>query len=165
MTATTRRAALGALASASALALPAVAVAAATEPGADAEILALRLEFERLQAIRLPLKKTYRPQQLLFDEIGDERGWDAANAWGEQSGFWEINDQVADVDLSMGSLVERMIALRPKSLAGIIAIARSLKEEPLDTYWDEPDEDRDWDVMLVTRFLDVLIEIGQPRPV
>jgi hypothetical protein len=55
-----------------------------------------------------------------------------------------------------------MIALRPKTLAGIIAIARSLKEEALDTYWDEPDEDRDWDVMLVTRFIDGLIECGTP---
>jgi hypothetical protein len=56
-----------------------------------------------------------------------------------------------------------MIALRPRTLAGIIATARSLKEYPLDHLWAEPDEDRDWDVMLLTRFLDVLIEIGQAR--
>ena len=41
--------------------------------------------------------------------------------------------------------------------------SRSLKEEPLETYWAEPEEDRDWDVMLLTRFLDALIEIGQTR--
>jgi hypothetical protein len=55
MTTTTRRAALGALASASALTLPAVAIAAAAPPDADAEILGLRAEFVRLNDVYRPL--------------------------------------------------------------------------------------------------------------
>jgi hypothetical protein len=121
MTAATRRAALTALASASALAIPAVAMAA---PDADAEILALGAEFDRLMAILGPLENTYKPLQLLYRGKVQEIGVDAADAWEKQSGFWAINDQVADVGLSMGSLVERMIALRPKTLAGVVATAR-----------------------------------------
>jgi hypothetical protein len=113
MTAPTRRAALTALIGAPALALPAVAVAA--PPDADAEILALRAEFERLQAIYLPLRETYEPQELLYAEMAREQGMDVADAWGKQSGFWAVNDQVADVGLSMGSLAERMTALRRSS--------------------------------------------------
>ncbi len=118
----------------------------------------MRAEVERLQAIYLPRRKTYKLQQLLYAEMISERGSDVADAWGKQSGFWAINDQVADVDLSIGSLVERMVALRPKTLAGIIATARSLRERPLDHLWAEPEDDRDWDVMLPTRFIDGLIE-------
>jgi hypothetical protein len=36
-----------------------------------------------------------------------------------------------------------------------------MKEDALRSYWNKPDEDRDWDVMLITRFLDGLIEVGQ----
>jgi predicted aminopeptidase len=49
MTATTRRAALGALAAASALALPAVAIAA-SPTGDDAELISLAAEIQRLRA-------------------------------------------------------------------------------------------------------------------
>ena len=62
------------------------------------------------------------------------RGADAADEWGKQSRLWEINDQVADVDLSMGGLVERMIALRPKTLPELLrprgASSRS-RSEPI----------------------------------
>ena len=48
MTATTRRAALGALATASALAIPTVAIAAVATPNADTDLTALAAEIERL---------------------------------------------------------------------------------------------------------------------
>ena len=56
--------------------------------------------------------------------------------------------------------MEGMIALRPKTLAGLAALAATMKEDALYSYWNTPDEDRDWDVMLITRFLDGLIERG-----
>jgi hypothetical protein len=54
-----------------------------------------------------------------------------------------------------------MVTLRPKTIAGIAAVAATLKDFSLSRYWDKPDEDRDWDVMLITWFLDGLIEVGQ----
>jgi hypothetical protein len=45
-----------------------------------------------------------------------------------------------------------------KTPGRIIATAKSLKEDPLDHLWVEPEKDRDWDVMLLTRFIDGLIE-------
>ena len=129
----------------------------------DAEILAPRTEFERLETILQPLEKTYEPQRLLYGKKLHEIGLDAADTWAKQSGFWGLNDQVSDVDIRAGELVERMIAFRPKTLAGLIATARSLKAQAIDHLWAEPEGDRDWDVMLLTRFFDGLIEIDHTR--
>jgi hypothetical protein len=38
-------------------------------------------------------------------------------------------------------------------------------EDALRGYWNKPDEDRDWDVVHITRFLDSLIEVGSARAV
>ena len=40
-----------------------------------------------------------------------------------------------------------------------------MKEDALRGYWNKPDEDRDWDVVHITRFLDSLIEVGSTRAV
>ena len=40
-----------------------------------------------------------------------------------------------------------------------------MKDDALRSYWNKPDEDRDWDVMLITRFLGSLIEVGSTRAV
>jgi hypothetical protein len=71
MTATTRRAALTALASASALALP--AVAPITSPDADAEILALAAEIERLCSLGEEIyAKGVDPFQETFQSLLDD---------------------------------------------------------------------------------------------
>jgi hypothetical protein len=57
-------------------------------------------------------------------------------------------------------IVQRMLALQPKTLVGIAAIAASLKEDTLPNYWAEPEESRDFQDLCVTRFLDSLIALA-----
>jgi hypothetical protein len=56
-----------------------------------------------------------------------------------------------------------MNALRPKTPSGVAVTAATLKDNSLSHYWNEPEEDRDFDVSLITRFLDGLIELGAVR--
>jgi hypothetical protein len=56
-----------------------------------------------------------------------------------------------------------VIALGPKTLERITAVAATLKDYPLSHHWKEPEEDRDWDVDILTGFLDGLIELGQRK--
>ena len=87
-----------------------------------------------------------------------ESGYETARIWGEQSGFFSLENQLEALDSRANDIMEGMIALRPKTLAGLAALAATMKEDALRSYWNKPDEDRDWDVMHVTRFLDGLIE-------
>ena len=43
------------------------------------------------------------------------------------------------------------------------AVAATLREDALDHYWKEPIAKRDWDVDLVTRFIDALVVAGPGR--
>ncbi len=88
-------------------------------------------------------------------------GFKAADEWSKQSGFWALNDEIAALNERAGGFAERMIALRPKTLAGITAVASTLKDYALSNHWRETKEDRDWDVEILTGFLDCLIELGQ----
>jgi hypothetical protein len=124
----------------------------------DAEVLALRAEFELLDATREPLIEQVDALSLSFTQRVREGGYKTALIWGEQSGFLSLEDQLEALDLRANDIMESMIALRPKTLAGLAALAATMKEDALRSYWNKPDEDRDWDVMLVTRFLDGLIE-------
>jgi hypothetical protein len=54
-----------------------------------------------------------------------------------------------------------MISLRPRTPAGISAIAAALNEGALSHHCKERENDRDRYVVLVTRFLDGLIELGR----
>ena len=73
MTAPTRRAALGALAVVPALALPAVAIAAAAPPDADAELIALAAEIDRLCALNHEIyAKRIDPFHETFEGLMDE---------------------------------------------------------------------------------------------
>lgn len=133
--------------------------------GADAadkerEILALRAEFQQLMATREPVQTRYKPLQIAHYVIGEAKGFKAADEWSKQSGFWTLNDEIAALNERAGSFAERMIALRPKTLAGITAVAATLKDYALSHHWQEPKEDRDWDVEILTGFLDCLIELG-----
>ena len=56
------------------------------------------------------------------------------------------------------NLVDSMIQLLPKTLAGIAAVAAAFKEDQ-DHFWREPEQDRDWEISLLTRFLDGLINL------
>jgi hypothetical protein len=123
----------------------------------ERKILALRTEFLQLQAKRGPLAMRHAPLAIAFNAIGKLSGFEAANAWGNESGFNALDREIADLDERAGGLVERMISMLPKTRAGIAAVATSIKEDQYHL-WKEPDEDRDWDVALVTRFIDGLVE-------
>ena len=74
----------------------------------------------------------------------------------------------AQDDVAMGRrclrqyLIVDGAALRPKTLAGITAVVATLNYV-LDYHWKEPEVDRDWDVAILTHFLDGLIKLGQGR--
>jgi hypothetical protein len=95
----------------------------------DREILALRADFQRLQAMIDPLKKRHDPLQTAFYAIGKLNGFEGADKWAKESGFWAVNDEIADLNERAGILVERMILLRPKTPGGIAAVAASIKED------------------------------------
>jgi hypothetical protein len=154
-----RRAVLGGF-----LALGAVASSAShasSTSAEDSEILALRAEFERLEVTRQPIIDQTNELAWTFTQMVCESGYETARVWGEQSGFLSLEDQLEALDSRANDIMEGMIALRPKTLAGLAALPATMKEDALRSYWDKPDKDRDWDVMLITRFLDGLIEVGQ----
>jgi hypothetical protein len=127
----------------------------------DRKILALRAEFQQLMATREPVQTRYAPLQIAHDVIGEVKGFKAADEWSKQSGFWALNDEIAALNERACNFAERMIALRPKTLAGITVVAATLKDYAISEYWKEPVEDRDWDVKILTEFLDCLIGLGQ----
>jgi hypothetical protein len=129
----------------------------------DSEILALRVEFERAEAMRQPLIDQTNELAWTFTRIVCESGYETARVWGEQSGFSTLDSQLDELNSRANAIVESMISLRPKTLAGVGAVAATMKEDALNQYWDKPEEDRDFDVSLITRFLDGLIELGQMR--
>jgi hypothetical protein len=157
-----RRAALGAVLMAGAcLSIP-VRGAAANE---ESEIFALRVEHERLMAARAPLNRVCNDLSPSFSDVCRKEGWDAAVAWGEQNGQDEALRKLEEINVRDSTIAQEMIALRPKTPAGLAAVAATLKEWDLSHYWTKPDIDMDWDVMLITRFLDGLIELGQAQGV
>jgi hypothetical protein len=158
--ATNRRAILGAvLAAGATAALPASSGVIAVNE--DAEVLALRAEFERMEVTRQPLTEQTNELSWQFTQMVRENGYETTRVWAEQSGFRSLENQLEALDSRANDIMEGMIALRPKTLAGLAALAATMKEDALSSYWNKPDEDRDWDVMLIARFLDGLIEVGQ----
>jgi hypothetical protein len=125
------------------------------------KIIALRAEFLELQAKMAPLKKRSAPLNVAFGSILKLNGFEAAAAWNKESGCDALNREIAGLSQRASELEERMIVLRPNTLAGVTAVAAILKDYALSEYWKEPEEDRDWDVEILTRFLDSLIELGQ----
>lgn len=143
------------------LAKRAAAKAHAPDGDADRELLTLHVEFQQIQADILPTKTRYEPLSVAYEAILKTHGHEAAKTWGHQSEFWTHNATMSDSDERATNLIERMIDLRPKTLAGIAAVAASLKEDQ-SHFWDETEKSRDWDILLVTKFIDALIECGAP---
>jgi hypothetical protein len=83
-----------------------------------------------------------------------------ANAWGHQSEYWALNEELSDLCIRETHLVDSMIKLQSKTPAGIAAVAAAFKADQ-DHFWKEPEPDRDWHISLLTRFLDGLIDLGQ----
>jgi hypothetical protein len=55
-------------------------------------------------------------------------------------------------------IVERMLDFRPTTLAGIAAVAATLRDDELEHLWAKPEDDRDWGILMLTRFIDGLLE-------
>jgi hypothetical protein len=67
------------------------------------------------------------------------------------------------IEIRLTNIVDSMIKLRPRKQLGIAAVAAAFKADQ-DHFWKEPEPDRNWEISLLTRFLDGLIDLGQaPR--
>jgi hypothetical protein len=124
----------------------------------DAEILALYAEFERLWEAFLPVHDAATDSADIFHEKILSEGWETACAWATASGHNERVEEQNRLSAPLSRIIERMVALKPKTVAGIAAIAVVLRADALSSWWSKPERDRDWDIELVTRFLDGLIE-------
>ena len=155
MTASTRRAALCALASASALALPAVAVAAAVPSDADAELIALAAQIERLVALgeeiyanRVdPFQETF--DSLIGEMIAAPRGdqaehLDKAFAYSREVGRDAAIKERNDLDDEADRLWARMMAIPSATQAGRAVKVRALLVHVCPE-WRGPACDLDWD--------------------
>jgi hypothetical protein len=127
----------------------------------DREILALRDEFWADHAKIMQMRPQWEALCAASGLIFKERGIDAAIEWEKNSGGRSVNDENNRLEERATNLVERMIELRPRTRAGIAAVAACFKADQ-DHLWKDPEPDRDWEVSLVTRFIDGLIECGPP---
>ena len=155
MTAQTRRAALTALASAPALALTAGAIAAVAPPDADAEILALAAEIERLNALGKaiyaervdPFEEKFNA--LLDDALDavkhDRTKWNEAFAYSHEVGREAALQERQEVDTQACRLWARMLAIPAATQAGKIAKVRTLLTFVHDDEWRGPTDDIDWE--------------------
>jgi hypothetical protein len=123
----------------------------------DAEILALRAEFVRLHDQYVPINEVALDDNDAFRDQVLENGWDAACAWSKATGRNRPNKELELMSAKLDGLAERMLDLGPTTPAGIAAVAATLRDDHLAYYWDKPVRDRDYDVELVTRFIDGLI--------
>jgi hypothetical protein len=97
--------------------------------------------------------------QVASEAIGYVKGFNFLVAWSAESGFKALNKEFSDLSERATYLVERIIKLGPRTRAGIAAVAASFKADQRH-FWKEPEPDRDWEISLLTRFIDGLIECG-----
>jgi hypothetical protein len=155
MTATTRRVALGALASASALAFPAVAIAAVAPPDADAELIALAAEIERLVAqgdeIRAnrfdPFEETF--QKLLEESLsvadpGELREWPAF-VYSREVGRDAAIKERDELDEQADRLWRQMMTIPAATPAGRAAKVRALLVHVCPEWRGPADDLDDWE--------------------
>jgi hypothetical protein len=152
MTASTRRAALCALASASALALPAVAVAAVAPPDADAELITLAAEIERLVALGEEISaKRVDPFDETFNSLLDEAiaagGPDItakAYSYSREVGRDAAIKEQEELEEQADRLWAGMMAIPAATQAGRAAKVRALLVHVMRDGWLGPGRDLDW---------------------
>ena len=99
----------------------------------------------------------------LSEEFGmriDLHRWASACRWSKESGHEGAVEATADCDLRLDALLNRMRAIRPRTLKGLAALAEAMKLDHLDQYWRETPNDRDWDKLLITELFDMVIAMG-----
>lgn len=160
--ATNRRAVLGAaLAVAGATAALSAFVGDLSPAAEDGEILDLRSEFERLEATRAPILEKHNELDWTFHKLLEKHGYDAAIAADTNaSEFEETERQLEPLTQRAFNIVQRMLALQPKTLDEVAAVAATLKQDTLPNYWAEPEENRDFQEQCITRFFDSLIALA-----
>jgi hypothetical protein len=126
----------------------------------DDQILALHAEFKQLQAKASSIRTRLEPLNVAFAAITKNDGDKKALKWSHQTEYWTLSDEISDLELRLTNIVDSMITLRPRKQAGIAAIASAFKADA-DHFWKEPELDRDWEIYLLTRFLDSLIDLSQ----
>jgi hypothetical protein len=125
----------------------------------DRKIIDLHAEFQELQVKITSLQTRIAPLEVAFAAIIKANGSGKAVEWGHQTEYWALNDELGDLCIRETNLVDSMIKLQPKTPAGIAAVAAVFKADQ-DHFWKEPEPDRDWDISLLTRFLDGLIDLA-----
>lgn len=155
MSTTTRRAALTALASVSALALPpAAAMAAAASPNADAKIIALAAEIERLSALAKaiqaervdPFSETFHEIMDRWNPGGMKVSYDQAFAYSREVGREAAIKEQTEVDQQAIRLWEQMMAIPAATQAGKIAKVRTLLTFVHTEEWRGAAVDLDWEI-------------------
>ena len=120
-------------------------------------------ECQELQAKISLIRTAIEPLEVAFAAIMKANGYKKAEEWGHRSQYWALNDDLSDLCLRETNLVDSMIKLQPKTPAGIAAVAAAFKADQ-NHFWKSPEADRDWDISLLPRFLDGLMDLGQRRP-
>jgi hypothetical protein len=120
----------------------------------------LASEFQELKEKISSIQTRIEPLEAAYVAISKVNGYETAKKWGHQSEYWALNDELADLCVRETDLVDTMIKLRPKTLVGIAALATAFKADQ-DHFWKKPEPDRDWDISLLTRFLDGLIDLDR----
>jgi hypothetical protein len=126
----------------------------------DDQILALHAEFKQLQAKASSIRTRLKPLNVAFAAITKNDGAKKTLNRSHQTEYRTLNDEISDLEMRLTNIVDSMITLRPRKQAGIAAIASAFKADQ-DHFWKEPELDRDWEIYLLTRFLDSLIDLSQ----
>jgi hypothetical protein len=153
-----RRAMLGAGAAIAALAATTLPAEPAT---ADAELIRLGQELDRLRPEFIPLKAvSSRLQQVWLDEchrLGVSLDADASHAFAEEIGLRAAERRVEPLETALGRTADAILAASATTLAGLAVKAKALRLEVLP-YRPELEakaeyEEMDWDDEVVLRFM------------
>ena len=159
MTSPNRRT-LYALAGVPALAIPAIAIGAVAPPDADAELVALAAEVDRLCALNDDIRaERIEPFEGIFQGLMDEalasqwsdptnflERWDKAWEYSRESGREAGVDKVVEVEGQADRVWKRMTAIPAATQSGRAAKVRALLTHVCPSEWRGPKSDLDWDL-------------------
>ena len=126
----------------------------------DRKILALHAEFKQLRAKTSSIRTRFEPLEVAYAAIIKNDGAEKAFSWGHQSEYWALNDELSDIEDRLTNILDGMIKLRPRKQDEIAAVAAAFKDDQ-DHFWKKPKSDRDWEISLLTRLIDGLIDLVQ----
>jgi hypothetical protein len=115
---------------------------------------------DRKRPVTEQVRLCHQTMRELYRQYGstDEALHRGAEEVGHDAAVDAENDLADEAD----RISAKMRGTRPKTFAGVAAIAYALKLNEAHGYWDAPEGDRDWEARCVTQFIDRLIELGMP---